>query len=222
MLVTLLIKMNYLQNFIDLLSNDIFETYYICFCIYFLISILYYITINPINQEINSLKIKQTILYKYMKKIKNTVDYNNTDIMKSELDIIRDNYEKIINMLEQAKYINFEEENEEEEEEAIKEREELTGIIFPHFRIYKSCLKQNNRIITKALSIQLTDFLGLEVGSCMIDEDIYYHLFKHINIDSNNKIEVTPRLQNLFNISGYNELTTPELSEFLKPHIKDI
>lgn len=189
-----------LYHFMSVLSTAIFETFYICCWFFFLAREFYKIFVYPIRFEINTLKTKQDILYKSIKKLKNIIDIDidtaeelatNFNSLKQDIDSIYIAFGKRLDKLEEqcfASETNTSEENSDDEEEetnfnilnTIPTKDILpmqNHITFPHFTIYKNNLNKyktkDHKSIPKIMSYQLSEFLGIETGNPMFVEEIH-------------------------------------------------
>jgi hypothetical protein len=159
-----------LYHFMSVLSTAIFETFYICCWFFFLAREFYKIFIYPIKCEINTLKNKQDILYKSIKKLKNIIDIDidtaeelttNFNAIKLDIDSIYISFGKRLDKLEEqcfASETNTSEEEDEYEDEDDEDEDEdeetnftiptkdilpiQNHITFPHFTIYKNNLNK--------------------------------------------------------------------------------
>jgi hypothetical protein len=134
-----------LHNFISTVSNVLFDTFYICAWFCFLSREFYKIYVYPLNQDIETLKFQQDILYKAIKKLKNIIDIDNSSSaqqlkskfnhIKSDLDSMYRTFGKRLDKIEDElssksyPYKNkcesdYEEEDEEEDEQEDDEQED--------------------------------------------------------------------------------------------------
>ena len=137
-----------LHNFISTVLNVLFDTFYICAWFCFLSREFYKIYVYPLNQDIETLKFQQDILYKAIKKLKNIIDIDNSSSaqqlkskfnhIKSDLDSMYRTFGKRLDKIEdelssksypyknncESDYEDGEEDEEEEDEQSEEEEDE--------------------------------------------------------------------------------------------------
>lgn len=126
-----------LYNFINTVSNALFDTFYICAWFYFLSREFHRIFVYPLKQDIETIKSQQDILYQAIKKLKNIMDIDNNSSseqftirfkhIKSDLDSMYRAFGKRLDKIEEelsSKYYSYNDKTEEEEEDDEDEEEE--------------------------------------------------------------------------------------------------
>ncbi len=209
-------------DIIDSLFDATFEAVYIFCWFSFLGTIFYEVYVLPLNNN-------QILLYSFICKIRNIlfIDKDSNKQIKKQLTDIQCQLQKLINQIEKYE-MDKENETQEENEKQEKNNDNLMlskkHILFPHFMIYSS--KMKNCKESYLLSYNLSNFLGLNSGTTCTSIDSIKNIFidfvKTNNFVKNDELIMAPIIKELFGILDDNcKLKLTDCESYLKPHLKN-